>query len=416
MFNEFELKPKQLLLKIGDFLKTDIRYIMKQGSWLAGGEIINNILSVGLIVAFANLISPSNYGIYKYILSIYAIFALSGLSGSGPAITKSVAEGNEGIYSPALKLQRKWALIGSLGTLVTALYYLSHGNKILGYSFIVATIVLPFFESQNTYQHILSGKKRFDLQIKYYSGTRIVSTVSIILALFLTQNVIIIVAAYFIPYILANFYFGYLALKQIKLNNNFDSSIISYMKHLSLIGVFSATVNYLDSIIIFQLLGPVQLAIYTIALAPATRLQSFFGIIPELSLPKYAEHPVDEIKKAIFPKILKAIPICILIVISYILIVPLFFKLFLPQYPESVRYAQLLALPFIWYPFALLARVLLVKASIKQLYHYNILESVAQCIIMFLAIYFFGLPGAVIGIIATSIIGNIILYYYFHKL
>ena len=328
MFNQLELKLKQSLLSIGEFFKTDIRYVIRQGSWLLGGEMINNILSIALIVAFANLISPTTYGIYKYILSIYGIFALFGLSGAGPAIIKSVAEGNEGIFKPALITQMKWSLLGSLSTLLFALYYFYQGNDIFGYCFIIATIALPFFESQNTYQHILAGKQRFDLQTKYYSGTRIISALSLILALFLTKNILIILSAYFFPYIISNIIFGYLALKQVELNNNFDPNALSYMKHLSLISVISFTVNYLDGIIIFQLLGPIQLAIFSIASAPVGRLQSLFGIIPEISLPKYTERPIEEIKEAIINKILKSIPVCAILVGIYIAIVPIFFKIF----------------------------------------------------------------------------------------
>ena len=416
MLKKLKLELKQILFRAGGFLKTDIIYIMRQGSWLAGGEIVNNVLGVVLIIAFANLIPASTYGIYKYILSIYGIFALFGLSGAGPAIIKSVAEGNEGIFKPALKIQIKWGVLGSLGTLLVALYYFAKGNEIFGYSFIIAAVVLPFFESLNTYQHILAGKKRFDLQTKYYSATRIISALSLILTLFLSKNILVILSAYFLPYIISNFIFGSLSLKKVVLNNKSDSRATAYIKHLSFINAVSFAVNYLDGIIIFQLLGPIQLAIFSIAFAPMTRVQSFLGIIPEISLPKYAERPIDEIKTTIVKKILKSMIVCALIVSAYIAFVPFFFKWFLPQYSESIIFAQILAVPLIWYPLALLSRVLLAKGATRYIYYYNLIESALQLVIMFTAIYFFGLMGAVMGRIAVSMAGNSLLYHYFKKL
>lgn len=416
MLKKLEYTSKQMLLNIGDFLKTDIRYVVKQGSWMVGGELINNILGLSLTIAFANLISVSTYGTYKYILSIYSVFALFGLAGAGPAIIKSVAEGYENIFKPALKTQIKWGLLGSLGLIFVAFYYILKGNEVFGYAFFIAAIALPFFESLNTYQHILAGKKRFDLQTKYYSGTRITSSLSLILVLFLSKNVLIILSAYFLPYILANIVFGYLSLKKVDLNNQFDPKAITYIKHLSLINIISTIVNYLDGIIIFQLLGPIQLAIYSIASAPATRMQSFFSVIPEISLPKYIERPIEEIKATILLKTFKAGIVCLIIVIAYIVFIPFFFKWFLPQYLQSVIFAQLLVIPLIWYPIALISRVLLAKGATKFMFQSGIIISVTQLVVMFLAIYFYGLMGAVIGRIMVSLMACPLLYYYFRKL
>ncbi len=416
MFAKIENRLKQSLLKAEGFLKTDIRYIAKQGSWLAGGEVLNNILGLILIIAFGNLVPAATYGTYKYVLSIYGIFSLFGLSGSGPAIIKTVAEGNENIYSPAIKVQIKWALLGSLSLILIASYYFINNNFMLGYCFIIAALALPFFESLNTYQHILAGKKRFDLQITYYTGTRLVSALSLIAVIFFTKNVLAILAAYFLPYIIANLLFGSLALKKIELNDKFDPTSITYIKHLSFINIISFVVSYLDGIIIFHFLGPVQLAVYSIASAPASRVQSFFSIVPELSLPKYGERPVEEIREGLSKKVLKSIVICTLIVIAFVSVIPFFFKWFLPKYIGSIFYAQLLAIPLIWYPLSLFSRVLLAKGATKFMFRIGLLSSIPQLVIMLLAIYYYGLMGAIVGRIIVSGMTYPLVYYYFKKL
>lgn len=416
MFNKIKYNLELTLLKIGDFLKTDIRYIAKQGSWLAGGSIINNLLSLALTIAFANLLPVDTYGTYKYILSIYGIFALFGLTGAGPAIIKTVAEGYEDIFKPALKVQMKWGVLGSLCLIFTSLYYFNHGNLIFGYGFIISAAALPFFESLNTYQHILAGKKRFDLQTKYYSATRIVSALSLIFILFFSKNVLAILIGYFLPYIVANFVFGTLSLKKVELSDKFDPGSINYIKHLSLINVISFGVSYLNNIIIFQFLGPIKLAVYSIASAPITQVQTFFGIIPELSMPKYTERPTEEIKSTLFKKIRQATIVCFLIILAFIVVVPFFFKWFLPKYIDATIYAQLLAIPLMWYPLALIPRILMAKGATRFIYESNIIISITQLVVMPISIYFYGLIGAVVGNIMVSIISYSVLYYYFNKL
>lgn len=416
MLNKIKYKTELALLKVGNFLKTDIRYIAKQGSWMLGGEFINNVIGLALTIAFANLIPVSTYGTYKYILSVYGIFALFGLTGAGSAIIKTVAEGYENVFKPALKVQIKWGLWGSLCLIFIAFYYLFKGNSLFAYSFFISAAALPFFESLNTYLHILAGKKRFDLQTKYYSATRIISSLTLILVLFISDNVIVILLAYFLPYILANTLFGSFALKKVELNKEFDPEGVTYIKHLSFLNVISFFVISLDGVIIFQLLGPIQLAIYSIASAPSSKVQSFFAIIPELSLPRYTEQPIEEIKKAILPKIFKASIVCTITVIIYIVTVPFFFKWFLPQYINAIIYAQLFAVPLIWYPLALLSRVLLAKGATKFMFQIGLLTSITQLTVMFLAIYFYGLIGAVVGRIVISIFSYIVTYYYFNKL
>jgi O-antigen/teichoic acid export membrane protein len=369
-----------------------------------------------LVIAFANFLSVSDYGVYKYILSVYSIFALAGLSGAGPAIIKSVAEGNENIFKPALKTQIRWGILGTIGLITLSIYYFTKGNDLFGYGFIIAAVALPFFESLNTYQHILSGKKRFDIQIKYYSGTRIISALSLISALYFSDSILVILSAYFIPYILANLIFGTLAMKELELNDKFDQEAISYAKHLSLVNAVSFVVNYLDGIIVFQFLGPIQLAIYSMASAPSARVQSFFSIIPDISFPKYTERPIEEIKATILPKIAKASMFCTVIVVVYMVFVPFFFKWFLPQYESSILFAQLFAVPLMWYPLALLPRVLLAKGATKFIYYNNIIGSIMQLVVMFFSIYFYGLIGAIIGRIIVSIISYYVIYYYFRKL
>ena len=68
-----------------------------------------------------------------------------------------------------------------------------------------------------------------------------------------------------------------------------------------------ALVNYLDNMLIFHYLGAAPLAVYTIAMAPITKVQQAFSVIPELAMPKFSARPLSETKAFLIKKILKAL-------------------------------------------------------------------------------------------------------------
>lgn len=414
MINNVKSSFGTLLQRLGQFLHTDMRYVLVQGSWLASGQAVNNVISFLTAIAFANFLPKEIFGMYKYVLSLFGIFALSTLPGLEVAVVKTVAEGNENIYKRILFYRIAWGFLGALGALITAAYYFQHGNPYFGYGFIVTAIAVPFFDPVNTYTHILAGKKRFDIQARCYTLTRLVSAASIVTVIYFTDQLVPLLIAYFFPYIGMGFYLGWHSLKKLNLNDRYDPSVMSYGKHFSIMSLIGMGVNYLDGIIIFQFLGPAMLAVYTIALAPINRLQGIFAIVPDIALPKYAEHPIEVIKPVLMSKVLKAMIFTTLIVALYIVTVPFLFKVFFPKYLDSIFFSQLLALSLIPYPFALVSRLRTAKGTIKALYQYNFIESSAQLILMLLLVSQFGLMGAVAGkLIGVAV--SVATYTYFAK-
>ena len=64
---------KNLKQKIYEFLRwsqkyteTDNVYLLKGGFWLIVNQIISISTGIVLYIAFANFLSPHDYGIYKY--------------------------------------------------------------------------------------------------------------------------------------------------------------------------------------------------------------------------------------------------------------------------------------------------------------------------------------------------------------
>ena len=100
-------KITSFLLWSQKYTKADMLYIAKGGFWVMFGQGMNAILSLGLLVAFANFLPKETYGTYRYILSIAGMLSIFTLTGMNSAVSRSVARGSIGILNQTVNYQLK---------------------------------------------------------------------------------------------------------------------------------------------------------------------------------------------------------------------------------------------------------------------------------------------------------------------
>ncbi|MDD5547621.1 MAG: oligosaccharide flippase family protein [Candidatus Pacebacteria bacterium] len=403
---------KRISQYFGNFFGVNMNYLIGGGFWLGLDQIFSAGTSMVLTVAFANLISQEAYGTYRYILSIFGILTIATLPNMNIAVLTSVARGFENL-SKALKSRIEWGFIGTIAGFSLAGFYFYQGNNLLGYAFIIMAVFLPFTDSFNVFLAFFRGRKLFREQTLYSIIIKSVSAAALIATLFLTENLLIILLAFFIPYVLSRVFLYWLAVKKFSPNNEVDPNTISYGKNLSLLQFLGFVVNYLDNLLIFYYLGPISLAIYTMAMAPISKFQKAFSILPDLALPKFSERPAEEIKKYLIKRIFKLFIFIIPIVAVYILIAPMIFDFFLPKYHDSIFYTQLLSLVFLCLPFSLIYTFMQSKAMQKQLYIYNISIRIIQLILTVIFVGLYGVMGAVIARLIFQLAATSILFVIF---
>jgi O-antigen/teichoic acid export membrane protein len=384
------------------YTKTDMIYLAKGGFWLGIGQFVASGSAFLTSLAFANLLLPDTYGIYKYVLSIYGLLTISTLSGMDSAVTQAVARNYDGTLLPAVKEKMKWGIAGSAVSVLIALYYFIQGNNILAISFGVVSLFIPFIESFDTYNSLLWGKKLFSTQVNYNIIKKIISLGAIILTVYLTDNIYIILFVYFICIAIPSVFIFYKVKKQYIQNTNVDPEAIGYGKHLSLAYIISTALSELDKILVFQYVGAADLAIYTLATAPTDQVKGLFKNINSLAMPKFAERTSDEIKKTIWHKVRIISLSMTIIVVFYIIIAPYFFNFFFPKYLASIRYSQILSLSLI--PVVIsgfIYTVLESQKAKKEIYQYNFYGNIFGIIILFPLVYFFGIWGAISSRVIT---------------
>lgn len=398
-----------LLRRSESFFKTDMVYLVKGGSWLGFSQIISTGSALILSVAFANLLPAETYGTYKYILSLVTLLAIPTLSGMDSAITRAVARGYEATVYMGQQIKLKWGSISFFTGIALSLYYFTNGNQILSIGFLIASICVPLWESFDIYNAVLNGKKLFNTYAHYYAVVQIISSSIVFLSLFWSHNLIYILIGYFGSNTLLRIFFYYYTLKKIPINTSADPEALSYGKHLSFMDVIGTVLGQIDKVLIFHYLGAVELALYTIAIAPTEQIKGVLKSIHTLALPRFAEREKEDLRSAIFGKTLRLGIFVTAVIGIYIIGAPYFYQIFFPKYLDAVIYSQVIALSLVGATLSMFLYTFLEShGQQKQMYQFNIYSNIINIGIVFIMIYFYGLWGA---ILARLIIRTLLLLY-----
>ena len=402
MFLKLKNRLRDILKWSEKYTGTDMIYLARGSFWLTSGQIISAGAVFATSLAFANLLPQQAYGTYKYILTLAGLFTAISLTGLSASLAQAAARGLEKTFQPIFKSKVRWSLIACIVTLSAGGYYFFKGNLILGGGLTIAGLFLPLMETAGLYSYLLQGRKNYQDTAKYQALSQIFASAVLITTLFLTHNLFIIIAAYFCSWTISRWIILKIILKTHPLIGEIDQQAVNYGKHLSLMEIINQVAEYLDKILIFQFLGAVQVAVYSIAIAVPEQIRGFIKNLNFFLLPKFATQDADLVQKNLTKKIILLIVGLIIIVALYILCAPFLFKLFFPKYLASITYSQFLALGLIAYASIVPLNFLKAHKFTKQLYQSNNFTSLFQIISLLILIKFFGIWGAVIAKVLTK--------------
>lgn len=409
-------KIYRLLRWSEQYTKTDMIYLAQGGFWLIAAKIVSLLASFCTSIAFANLLLPETYGTYRYILSVFGFLTISTLVGLDTAITRAVAKGNDGSIVPVLKTKIKWGLLGGLIGIGMGLYYYFQHNYIIALCIFIASVFLPIMDPLYLFTAVLNGKKLFKISTKYNAIIRILTSLAIITALFLTSNIFIILLIYFVSNTLLRFIFSKLTFKKINLDGPQDPTVISYGKHLTLMGLLSQLSGYLDKILIFHYAGGITLAFYYFALTPFKQIWGILNTFNILALPKFSETETKTLKSTLPIKLFKFYLVIIPIIVIYILAAPYLFKIFYPQYLNSVLLSQIFILLLLFFPTNFLSIALASQSQTNKLYISSTTYVVIRILLLLILVPLYGIYGAAGAIFASSLLNAILIFYLFFKM
>jgi O-antigen/teichoic acid export membrane protein len=234
------------------------------------------------------------------------------------------------------------------------------------------------------------------------------TTAAVVTAIFLTNNIFIIILTHFFSYSVIRLIILLYTLKKYKPNTQQDLKTINYGKHLSAVNILQTVAGNVDKIILWHFLGAAPLAIYSFAIAPPKQIQKLLSSIKTLALPKLAQRPLPEIKKTLPQKVFKMFLILLPITGAYILLAPYLYQLVFPDYLESIFYTQLFALILLFQPIAVIATTFRAHAHKKKIYFLDSSTPIFRILALSILVPLYGLLGAIITILATQLF-NLIL-------
>ena len=398
----------KLLRKSEKYTKTDMVYLAKGGFWISFSKVAASLSAFVLAIAYANLLPVETYATYKYIFSIAGLLSIPTLTGINTTLVRSVTMGFEGNYKLSFNTKLRWGTLSTLAGLFVAGYYFFMGNQVLALGFLIASIFVPLIQIASLYTYYLQGKKLFKKASLLNTLTSLLIAILIIIVIFNTQNILTIILSYYIGTFIIYSLLSYYTFRKNKLNKNKDLGSIKLGKHLSVMNILSTIAAQIDKILMWHLLGPIQLAIYSFATIPVEQIRNFLKSSQQLALPKLVNHDINEIKKTLPAKMFKFAIVILPIVVIYYLASPWLFKIFFPEYINSINYSQIFSISLILFPFSLVNSALTAKANKKSLYIINTITPIIKIISMAIFIPIWGIMGAIYGFIFSKTINSFI--------
>ncbi len=390
------------------FFKTDMRYALRGGFYLTLSQVTSAIAALGLTVAFANLLPIETYGTYRYILAVYGVLAMTALPGIDIAVVQSVSRGHDSAFKEGIRTKLRWSVLGTIVSFIYAAYNYTQGSFTLGHIFILVGVALPLMESFSLYASFLNAKKMFRTWTTVDMAIQAASIASLVGVMLFSKNILALLTAYFIPNIVLRMLVtNYVRRKYVREAVD-DPELQRYGRSMTILQVISRFMSSADQIVLYHFLGPAQVAIYTLALAVPSRIQSLFRGTGTLALPKYAARTRADIVASLPRKMLLfAVGITVICVI-YVLLAPYLFGLVFPKYLPALPYSQVaifFTVSAIMYPFS---SYLLAHKKVKENYIISIVSFVTKvgCLVVLVPLY--GIWGAIIGLLTTSAVTIIV--------
>ena len=381
------------------FTRIDLRYLMKGGFWLGIGRGISAFIGLLLAVAFANLLDPTQYGVYKFTLSLASFLWAFSLTGMPSALTRAVAQGKHGTLSKAAQAQMLWSGLITVGALLIALYYFANGNQTLATALLFIGVFSPFIKTGDLFNAFLTGTRAFKTKTVFGIFRDLLPALSLITALFLTNNPVILIATYCIAHSVAALFFFFLTYKKYR-GGDTDETVIGDAKHLSLINVLGKAAVEVDKILLFHYFGAATLATYAFAYAPVIQLQGFGTTIKTLASAKLPTRSRDELRKKLPYKILILSVAIVPIVGLYVYTAPYIYIYLFPQYITAVQISQVLALSMlVTFPAILIRETFIATRHFKPLYITRTIVPIIRLTLLVVLIPPFGIWGAVASLL-----------------
>lgn len=391
---------------------TDMVYLASGGFWSLIGQATSTIGTFILAIAVGHFFPTAAYGEYKYVLSVVALLSVFSLNSLSGAVFQSVAHGYDGALQDGFRRNLLWSSLIFIATCGLAGYYFYFQNVTLAIGILVGGCAAPFFASSNLADSFLTAKKDFKRQTLYLGvfATAIPSA-ALIATVIISQSALVLAIVYFITNTTTTYVAYRMTLATYRPDPlKTDSSMLSYGKHLSVIGILGTIAANIDQVLLFHFIGPIQLAFYNFAIAIPDQTKGPLKTFNSMVQARFAERADSQIRSTMARKVALLASGIGGFVIIYIIFAPYIYHLFFPTYATAAYLSQLYALSLLSYALAPASSYLSIRKRIREQYIGNVLSYVIQIGALIVGVLAGGLMGVIWARIISRFFGSALLY------
>jgi O-antigen/teichoic acid export membrane protein len=407
-----------LLRRSEKYTKTDMVYLVSSNFWLTVPRFVLLFAGMGLTVAFANLLTPQEFGTYKYVLATAGFIGAFSLSSMGQSVMRFVAQGKPHVVPHLVRTMMLWSLPASIVTLVVSGYYFAHGNQTLGYGLVFIAVANVLSNGYGLSKSVMVATG--DFKANTFSGfpRALLSIVIVLAALLFTRDVTYILLAYFGSNILLAWSLYRYSVRRLTIDGaraakEDVSEAVRFGKHMSVLGFFMLISGQIDQLLLWHFTDAATLAIYTLALAPVKEVQNLLGNFATILFPRLARKSKEEVRESLPLRLRQMFLASVLLFSLYVLAVPFLFSYLFPAYLPSVLVSQALALTVIFQIKSVIELLLIAHGEVKKRYVATLSSQAIELALFCILIPLFGLWGAVWATVlseAAALIALLVIY------
>lgn len=400
-------RARSLLKWSERYTRTDMVYLAASGFWGNLGTLSVTVFSLALYLVFANVLPKTAFGTYQYLLSLGALIGALTFTGMNAAVSRSVARGHQGSLRQAVRFQLAWSWLPIAAGLMGAGYYAYQGNLALALGLLFVGVGTPLVNVFNTYSAHFVGTQDFRRVFLYNFAINVPFYAILITAAFLTVNPILLIGINMLIQV-AGYLAAYLHARKQVSNDSVEPGMLTYGTHLSAMGLPGTIAQHIDTVLAFQFLGPVGVAIYAFSTAIPERISGLFKFLPSAALPRFSNRPLKEVQSGILPRVLMLLPILLGTALLYAAVAPYIFLLLFPEYVEAVPYSAWYGLVLISVITQVVLAALSAHKQVRRLYAFNIMSPVMQVSLQLAGVILFGLWGLIAGRLTGTLLSALL--------
>ena len=380
----------------------NLNFLIKNSSWMLFDNITSVFVGLVISVIFARVATKETFGLYNYLISVFALLSVFSMPGMNTAMFRGVSKGLDGTYRKAAKFMFFSSTIGLPILLGLGIYYYYFASKILGLCFMFSSLFFPFYYPSKVWTNLLQAQEKFKKFAIYNSILLIVRSIIVASVIFISKGKLLpIFLSFILVDVCINSYYYIKTLKFIR-NDKVEKGWKSTGYKLLIPALFNQFYSNIDKIVLIFFLGAEKLAIYSVAVATASKITNLLGCIVRVYSPKIYRTDTNDLVHIMKKKISSIFFILLFSLIVLFFLVPHVIKiLYSTKYLDSIVYAQtyLLIIPF--YFLVSVSSGILFKDKKENFYTLSLIVSgIVNMLLYFILIPSIGLMGGIIGSIA----------------